>query len=89
MSAISVIEKELVTFFQKREEAVAHLHAVEGAIQGAQHLLAKLKAAEAEAVAATEKAATDVKAETAKVVDAVLSDAKEVADKVVEFAKKI
>jgi len=80
LTAIQVIEQELGQFFQKREEAVAHLHAVEGAIQGAQYLLAKLKAAEAAAVAAVEEGVKGVE----KVESEVVAGAK----KVIEFVKK-
>jgi len=64
MSAIQTIEQELGTFFKQREQAIANVHAVDGAIQAAQHLLIKLRAEEAKVVGAVE-------AEVTKVVDAV------------------
>lgn len=50
MGAIQTIETELVAFFKQREQAIANVHAVDGAIQAAQHLLAKLRAEEAKVV---------------------------------------
>ena len=54
-SAIEIIEQEIITFIKQREQAVANVHAVEGALQGAQHLIAKLKAEEAKAETETKK----------------------------------
>ena len=51
LSAIQIIEHEIENFIKQREQAIANVHAVEGAIQAGQHLLAKLKA---EAVKAEE-----------------------------------
>ena len=45
LNAIQIIEQELGNFIKQREQAVSNVHAVEGAIQAAQHLLARLKAA--------------------------------------------
>lgn len=59
MTAIQIIEQEIVGFIKQREQAVANVHAVEGAIQAAQFLLAKLKAEAA-------KAEAEVKAVAAK-----------------------
>ena len=55
LTSIQIIEQELGGFFKQREQAVANVHAVEGAIQAAQHLLAKLKAEVAKAEAEVEK----------------------------------
>ena len=55
LNAIQVVEKELLGFRTQREQAVANVHAVDGAIQASQHLLATLKAEAA-------KAETEVKA---------------------------
>ena len=52
LNAIQIIEQELGNFIKQREQAVSNVHAVEGAIQAAQHLLIRLKAA---AVAAEEE----------------------------------
>ena len=49
LTAIQIIEQEIVTFFRQKEQAVANVYAVEGAIQAGQHLLAKLKAEAAKA----------------------------------------
>jgi hypothetical protein len=62
LTAIQIIEQEIGNFIKQREQAVANVHAVEGAIQAAQHLLSKLKA---EAVKAEEA----IQGEVAKVVD--------------------
>jgi hypothetical protein len=58
-TAIQIIEQDLLNFFQQKEKAVANVHAVEGAIQATQYLLAKLKAEE-------KKAETFVEAEVSK-----------------------
>ena len=55
LTSIQIIEQELMGFVKQREQAVANVHAVEGAIQAAQHLLAKLKAEVAKAEAEVEK----------------------------------
>ena len=62
MGAIQVIETELGTFFKQREQAIANVHAVDGAIQAAQHLLAKLRAEEAKVAAEVTKVIDEVKA---------------------------
>lgn len=62
MSAIQTIETELGTFFKQREQAIANIHAVDGAIQAAQHLLAKLRAEESKVVAEVTKVVDEVKA---------------------------
>ena len=61
-NAIQMVEQELGNFVKQREAAsqnadrsVANLHAIDGAIQGTQHLLAKLKAAAAQAEAEVQK----------------------------------
>jgi hypothetical protein len=59
LTAIQIIEQDLLNFFQQKEKAVANVHAVEGAIQATQYLLAKLKAEE-------KKAETFVEAEVSK-----------------------
>ena len=53
LTSIQIIEQEIGNFIKQREQAVANVHAVEGAIQAAQHLLGRLKqeAAKAEAEA--------------------------------------
>jgi hypothetical protein len=66
LTAIQLIEQELSGFIQQREQAIANVHAVDGAIQGAQRLLAKLKQAAAEAEAETKKAAASIDAAFAR-----------------------
>ena len=51
LNAIQVIERELANFFKQREQAIANVHAVDGAIQASQHLLQTLKAEAAKAEA--------------------------------------
>jgi hypothetical protein len=72
-TAIQLIEQELQNFFKQAEQAaknaeqaVANTHAIQGAIQGAQHLLAKLRAAEAAAVTEAQKLAGEAEAEVKK-----------------------
>ncbi len=67
LTSIQLIEQEIVNFGKQAEQAaknaeqaVANVHAVQGAIQGAQHLLAKLRAAEASAAAEVTKVETEV-----------------------------
>ena len=55
LNAIQIIEREIGNFFKQREQAVANVHAVDGAIQASQHLLAALKAEAAKAEAVVEK----------------------------------
>jgi hypothetical protein len=55
LTAIQVIEQELGNFFRQKEQAVANMHAIDGAIQGAHHLLAKLRQEAAKAEAVVEK----------------------------------
>lgn len=78
LTAIQVIEKELQGFFKQAdaaakaaEQAVANSHAVQGAIQGAQHLLAKLRAEEAKAYTFAQTEAEKVEAEVVKGIHAV------------------
>ena len=75
LTAIQLIEKEINNFIQQRESAIANLRMIEGAIQGAQHLIGKLRgeaakaAAAAGAVEGAADAASTVLAETAVLVD--------------------
>ena len=63
LNAIQIIEQEVGNFIKQREQAVANVHAVEGAIQAAQHLVAKLKAEAAKAEGEVEKVIELVKKE--------------------------
>jgi len=69
LSSIEIIEQELAGFFKQREQAIANVHAVEGAIQAGQLLLSKLKAAASKAETEVEKAETAVEGEATKVVE--------------------
>jgi len=76
LTAIQIIEQELAGFFKQREQAIANVHAVEGAIQAGQLLLAKLKQAAAAAEAEVKKVETVVEGEVSKVEAAVEAEAK-------------
>ena len=72
-NAIQLIEQELAGFFKQAElaakqaeQAIANTHAIQGAIQGTQLLLAKLKAAAAEAEAEAKKLVGEVEGEVKK-----------------------
>lgn len=89
LTAIQLIEQEIGNFFRQKEQAIAQVHAIDGAIQAANVLVAKLKAAEAEA----KKLADEAAAEAKKLVGAVETDVvkakSEVQSVVDEVAKKI
>lgn len=71
LNAIQVIEQKLVEFIKQREQAIANVHAVEGAIQGAQNILATFRAEAAKAEAEVKKLAGEAEAEVVKMVEAV------------------
>jgi hypothetical protein len=50
LSAIQIVEQEIVNFARQEEATISQLHAVKGAIQAANFLLNKLKAEEQKAV---------------------------------------
>jgi len=60
LNAIQLIEQELRAFIQQREQAVANVHAVEGAIQASQRLLQVLRSEAGKAEAAVETGAAKV-----------------------------
>ena len=76
LNAIQRIEQELIAFFRQKEQAVANVHAIDGAIQAAQHLIGVLKAEEAKAAAEAEKLAGEVVAGVKEAVAAVEAEAK-------------
>ena len=76
LNAIQLVEREIGNFIKQREQAVANVHAVEGAIQAGNHLLAKLKAAAASAEAEAKKLAAEVEAKAKAVIADVESEAK-------------
>ena len=49
LNAIQVIEQHIVEFTKQREQAIANVHAIDGAVQGFHRLLATLKAEVAKA----------------------------------------
>lgn len=81
-TAIQVIEQELAGYFKQREEAIARVHAIDGAIQSAQHLLMALKAEAAKGIALVQTGAKAVVAEAEKIAGEVKTEAVAVADKV-------
>jgi hypothetical protein len=83
-NAIQLIEQELVGFFKQKEQYVANVHAVDGAIQATQHLLGKLRAEAAKAEAEAKKLLDEASAEAKEDVAAVEG----AAGKVLEFVKK-
>jgi hypothetical protein len=96
LNAIQLIEQELGNFYKQAEaaakaaeQAVANSHAVSGAIQATQHLLAKLKAEAVKAEAEAAKLAGEAKAEAAKLVGRVEAEAKKGIALVETEAKKL
>jgi hypothetical protein len=68
-TAIKLIEQELLGFIKQREQAVANVHALEGAIQAGQHILAKLRGEVAKAEAEAKKVLGAVEHEAGNVVE--------------------
>ena len=81
-NAIQIIEEEIAHFAQQQAQAIANVHAVEGAIQAANFLLGKLKAEAAKAEAEVKKVAGEVEAEVKTVVG-------EVESKVINIASAV
>lgn len=86
LTAIQMIERELAGYIQQKEQMIANLHALDGAIQSSQHLLLKLREAEQAAIAEGKKLIGEVKAEAEKVVSEVDGTAKSAENKVVSIA---
>ena len=82
LNAIQIIEQEIVNFIKQREQAIANVHAVDGAIQAAQHLLARLKAEAAKAEAEAKKLLGEAEIEVEKVEGEVKTEV----GKVIDFA---
>jgi hypothetical protein len=76
LTAIQLIEQEIVGFLKQKEAAIANVHAIDGAIQGAQSILNKLKTEVAKAEALAKEVVADVKVEATKVVAAVETELK-------------
>lgn len=96
LNAIQLIEQELANFFKQKEaavkqaeQAIANTHAIDGAIQGAQHLLAKLRQAVAAAEAEAVKLATEAKAEVEKIATEVEDEVRQGIHIVETEAKKL
>jgi len=79
LTAIQVIEKEIQGFFKQREQAVANVNAIEGAIQASQHLLVRLRQEELKAVNLTKSAVTPVETDAKAVLEKALGVPVEVA----------
>ncbi len=88
LTAIELIEQEIGNFFRQREQAISNVHAVDGAIQAAQMLVAKLKAEAVKAEAFVKAEAAKAEAEAKKLVGEAETEAKAVETKVVDFVKK-
>lgn len=82
LTAIQHIEEEIVNFIKQREiaaknaeKAIANVHAIDGAIQAANFLVAKLKNEAAKAEAEAKKLYGAVKTEVEKLIGEVKPDA--------------
>ena len=84
LTAIQTIEQEFQNFIRQREQAVANVHAIDGAIQAAQHLLAKLKAEEAKAAAEVKKLASGA----VSAIEGILTEAEAKAGAVITVVEK-
>ena len=73
LNALQICEQQIKVFFQQKEQAIANVHAIEGAIQAAQHLVGKLKAEAAKVETVVDAAVKAVKAEAEKVENKVIS----------------
>ena len=89
LNAIQLIEQELSTFFKQREQAIANVHAVDGAIQATQHLLGKLKAEVAKAEAEAKKLLGEAETEVKEAVTAVAGEVSKGIHAVEAEAKKL
>lgn len=76
LTAIQVIEQEIVGYFKQKEQMIANVHAIDGAIQSGQALLAKLKAEIAKGEAWAKAEAEKVEAEAKKVAGEVEAELK-------------
>lgn len=78
LNAIQIVEQQIAGFIQQRERAIANVHAIEGALQSAQHLLGVFKTEAAKAEAAAKAAFEKVKADVESVIHGVDTKAEEV-----------
>ena len=95
-NAIQLIEAELANFIKQAEvaaknveQAVANVHAIQGAIQGTKHLLAKLQGAAIAAEAEVKKVLGEAKPEAVKIVTEVETEEKTVVADIEAEAKKL
>ena len=70
MSPIEIIEAELATFIRGKEQAIANLHAFDGAIQAIQTVVAKLKAEASKAESEVKTVAGEAEGKVVSIVDA-------------------
>ncbi len=89
LTAIELIEQEIGNFFRQREQAISNVHAVDGAIQAAQMLVAKLKAEAVKAENFAKAEAAKAEAEAKKLVGEAETEAKAEAAKAEAEAKKL
>ena len=73
LNALQICEQQIKVFFQQKEQAIANVHALEGAIQASQQMLATLKSIEAEAKKLATEAVTKVETVAEKVENKVIS----------------
>lgn len=88
-TAIQLIEQEIASFVKQREQAIANVHALEGAIQASQLFLAKFQAEAAKAVAEAKKLLDEAGTEVKETVQEVKAEAVKVETVVVDEVKKI
>ena len=89
LNAIQLVEREIGNFIKQREQAIANVHAVEGAIQAAQHMLAILKAEAEKAEAEAKKLVGVVEGEVKKLEGEAATEVSKVIDFVKAEAKKL
>lgn len=63
LNAIQIVEREVIGFFKQKEQAIANLHAIDGAIQAGNLLLQKLKDEAAKGEAAAKAVIAEVEAD--------------------------
>lgn len=89
LNAIQILEQELVNYLQQREQAIANVHAIDGAIQSAKGLIARFKTEAAKAEAAAKTAVSTVEADASKAASTVEADVKNVVAEAEAVAKKL
>jgi hypothetical protein len=78
LTAIQLIEQEIGNFIKQKEQAIANVNAVDGAIQAGYHLLGKLKAEVAKAEAEAKKLLAEAEVEAGKAVAFVEAELKKI-----------